>query len=57
MHNKAINLWLLLLFPAFLFSQAKDSLTKNEIPNTFFYKRVYIGINYGVSFPMGSFFK
>lgn len=52
---KKVNLfWLFISLPAFLFSQANDSSVQ-PIPKTFYYKRVFIGINYGPSLPMASF--
>lgn len=54
MDKKTIILGSLLLFTFGLFAQAKDTSLK-VVPNTYYYKRIYVGFNYGLAAPMGSF--
>lgn len=56
MDRKVIFIWLFLFLPITLFSQARDSSEKT-IPKTYYYKRIYVGVSYGLTYPMGSFSK
>ena len=54
MNKHLFNIIIFLLTPILSFSQAKDSVEFKTINNSY-YKKVYIGISGGLSYPMGSF--